>query len=186
MTIRTHAIPSAAVISVLMLAVGCNDAPGHAIPNRTSGTTSTTTTNTVSSTAQAESSSLSNLNSCDLLDRAMQGKDFPPGIRDDIGSDNSCQTNKKQEASYSLTILTDAPMEDWPIDPTNSHEGSINKRDAIQEKKENPPGCAIAMKVSDDSFVYVMVTRMNGTPSDSCELITNLAEKVEPMLPDGE
>src|SRR5699024_11517707 len=70
--------------------------------------------------------------------------------------------------------------------PIYSHEGSINKRDAIQEKKENPPGCAIAMKVSDDSFVYVMVTRMNGTPSDSCELITNLAEKVEPMLPDGE
>lgn len=185
MNIRTHVVLPVAILSVVSLSTACtNNVKGSATP--TGELRTTTTSNLTDDTPTTGDSSLDDMDSCDILDKAIQGKDFPPGKRDDVGSDNSCQTVKPQMASYSLTIFTDASLQDWPLDTHNSHEGSINDRYAIQEEKKDPPGCAVAIEVSENSFVDVMVTRTTGDTDKSCDLVTDLAEKVEPMLPGGE
>lgn len=113
----------------------------------------------------------------------MQGKDFPAGEPDNYGSDNGCQTNNPDIASYSLDLITDASLSDW-ANENIAHRGSIEGRTAVRQP-QGDDGCAVAMKVSSQAIASVGVTADPDT-DEACNMVTEIAKKVEPMLPGGE
>jgi|SRR5699024_3913899 len=149
-----------------------------------SPTATSTTSESRMTDPTSESKPLASLDSCTLLDKALDGRDFPDGERVDISSENGCQTNKPQVASYSLNLISGATLSQW-ADADNAHKGSINERSAIQEPSEETAGCAVAMKISSDAIASVGVSRSNGSTDKACDLVTEVAETIEPMLPGG-
>jgi len=169
----------ATLTGVSILTASCNPTP-EGSPSATA--TSPSNSTSIESTPTTET--FAEIDSCFILDRAMQGKGFPSGESDDIGSDNGCQTNKPQVASYSLDLITNAGLSQW-ADTAKAHKGSINGRDAVQEPYDDSVGCAVAMEISSNAIASVGISRSNGTVEEACDRVTEVAETVETMLPDG-
>lgn len=139
------------------------------------------------STSSQKKNPFASIQSCDLLDKAMQSKDFPPGEPDTIGSENGCQTNKPQVASYRLDLVAGKSLKDFGSDPSNLHDGTVNGRESVQKRGglDTEGACDIAMKVPPKSLAIAGITRTNGSTAKACDLATDLAKKIEPMLPGG-
>lgn len=168
---------SIAAITIASLNGCTNSEAGTPSPShRTAATTHTTEVG-------SQADPYGHLDSCDLLDKALDDKDFPPGERVDIESDNGCQAHNPDIAAISLNLTTDATLSRW-ADEELAHRGSIHGRTAVQEP-EGDDGCAVAMKVSSQAIASVGATTDVDT-DEACDMVTEVAKKVEPMLPGGE
>lgn len=181
----TVAITAAPLAAVAALLAGCSDAPaGEAMPTGNAGSSISTSS---SSAGNNHATPFAGMQACDLLDKALQSKELPPGEPDDIGSENGCQTNKPQVVSYRLDLMAEASLKKWGNDPNNLHDGQINGRPAVQEReiKGVEGSCGIAMKVPPKSVASVGIVGPNDNTKESCNLVTKVAEKIEAMLPGG-
>ncbi len=68
--------------------------------------------------------------------------------------------------------------------PSQASEGKVNGRPAVMEREpENSPGqCDVWLEVKPNSRAFVLLASGSDT-AKACELVKDVAAKVEPLLP---
>ncbi|WP_317493954.1 DUF3558 family protein [Haloechinothrix sp. LS1_15] len=161
-----------------LLIVGCGQETGTADPE--------STPTAAGADGSERESDLFALDPCDLLETALEGQDFEPGERPDTRSDRACNVDKPG------SIQTTLEFQDGPFDVLDGEvfEGVVNDRPArlFREPIEGASDgfCGVSVKVEDSQRALVFVTRIDRDTDEACDFAEELAEQVEPQLPDWE
>ncbi|MDV6012311.1 DUF3558 domain-containing protein [Haloechinothrix sp. LS1_15] len=126
------------------------------------------------------------LDSCEILDVALEGEGFDPGEPPDVRSDRSCRSRKLGDVSVTVE-LGETPFD---LLEGEVYEGTVNGRDArmaINPIEGASDGhCGISMKVDESERALVLVTQSNRDTDEACDYAERIAERVEVQLPGGE
>lgn len=135
-----------------------------------------------SSSAQADP--FAGMKACDVLNQVLQGTGMPPGEPERYGGDNGCQSNKPQEAAISLYLVPDRNYDDLNDSLETQHRGDVSGRPSIMIKGQQRGGCDISMQVAGGSRAIIGVMRSVGTTEQACQMVEELAAKIDPLLPE--
>lgn len=175
--------------SVLLLIGGCSDTSAGQ-PNTTESAATSSKLHDKSSsprTSHAENP-FKGMVACDVFDKAldqMDERDFPDGEYDNSGGENGCRSTIPQDVSTGLTLQPGGTLEDFVDDPTKAYDGDIKGRRAVEERGEYDDGdCMLAMAVGPNDRAFISVSSGTMSPDEGCDLVEDIARKVEPLLPD--
>lgn len=176
-------VTATAGLIILAAVSGCaNPTRGTAQPVSSSGVSTAPT-----KPSDASITVFGNLTACEVLDKALEGQGFPPGMADNKGGDNGCRTNKAQFGTASVDLQPDQGIDQLRGDPTQIRSILINDRRAAEDRGVIgvSGGCAIAIEVTKTSRALVVAVLSTGTKDESCAFVTDVAKKIEPQLPKG-
>jgi hypothetical protein len=88
------------------------------------------------------------LESCTVLDKALQGQGFPPAAVNTVGGDNGCGTDKVQYGGVTLVLQPNLGIRDLNADKTKQRAGDVHGRPSIVTRNAIGAGrqCDIAWK----------------------------------------
>ncbi|UJW28689.1 DUF3558 domain-containing protein [Saccharothrix sp. AJ9571] len=168
------------VVSALIVLAGCSsEQGGQAQPVLTPPEVP------ASSEVAASPQGFGDLKACAVLDTALQGRGFPPGEADNIGSTNGCGASKFGSAT-SLNLDDRQGVDDLDADPGKVHDGKINGRRIrqVQEIDGDEATCLILLEVTAKSRAMVSVTLgTQGSTDQACKDVFSVAQAAEPQLP---
>lgn len=175
----------------MLVVAGCSGtSAGDPNPAETNATSASTSSTGKSSTSANEDPQdpFKGLVACDLLDEAldqMDDWDFPSGEYDDSGGDNGCGSSIPQEASVGLTLQPGGTLDEFGDDPAKLYDGDIKGRAAVEQRDGYDEGsCSLVMAVGSNNRALVSIVSSKRTRSEACNVLENIARKVEPLLPD--
>lgn len=168
----------------LVLLASCTDLrPGT--PSPVVESTGTASATPPSGTSDSSIGAFGELKACDVLNRALNGQDFPPGEPSTIGSGNGCQS-PKSGLFVALDLDDKQGIEDLRAPDSKKFDAKVNGRVAIQLKDAMNVGngCQLAMKVATKARAMVTVSTGGAkTVDETCEIAGTIAVAVEPQLP---
>ncbi|MFI6030766.1 DUF3558 family protein [Amycolatopsis magusensis] len=168
------------MVSALAFLAGCTSGQGgQAQP------VSTPQDAPASSEITASPQGLHGLKACAVLDKALQGRDFPPGEADNVGSANGCSASKFGSAT-SLNLDDRQGIDDLDADPAKAHDGKINGRPIrqVREIDGDEATCLVLLEVTAKVRAMVSVTLgTQGSTEQACSDAFSIAQAVEPQLP---
>lgn len=140
------------------------------------------------STSQTSQNPFTGIQSCKLLNKALDDFDFPEGARDDTAGPNGCQAQKVDYGVVGFSLQSGGTLADYPNDPSHAHRGDINGRSSIIESEGigAEGACGVAMEVPPQSRAIIEVTLQTGSTDEACDFVKEVGESIEPMLPNGE
>lgn len=182
-----------------LLLMGCDETGG--IPS-----TNPTQPAATSQTAPAGPGDVfAGLDECDVLDTALEGEGFEPGVMNDkfksittcdaekLGDEpctaDSCKHDTFVDVGVSLAFQPRA-FDEMDLDTARTHAGDVNGREAvmIKDPAEREFGlkgaCMIIMKVGASHYALVVGGLTDERDADKdCKIIEPIAKRVEPQLP---
>ncbi|PXY34947.1 hypothetical protein BAY59_05555 [Prauserella coralliicola] len=176
--------------AALVLLAGCaTDEPGSAEPMGETPTSQPQSSSSSSTSSQDDDgTSASSLDPCTLLtkDDISSVATFEDAKETEMGGARGCDFYPVRTDASDLPSIGVAVRESQSVDSVNDeglgiNTGDLNGRDLAQVP--TPGGCIIAMAVGDSSRVDVTVTGLD--TEKSCDLAGQVAEIVEPKLPEG-
>lgn len=180
---EVSALVALATAVVVASVSSCSESSGRALPTANHPSSQATT---ATGTPKTQANPFTGFKACELLDKAMAGMGFPPSEVSIAGSNNGCQTSKPQVATYALYLQPSYPLGKFGDNPSKLHDGQINGRNAVlrRENGGSDGACDIAMAVPPADTAIVGL-QYNGSTDKACDLVKQLAKKIEPMLPGG-
>ncbi|MBA0124193.1 DUF3558 family protein [Haloechinothrix sp. YIM 98757] len=127
------------------------------------------------------------LAACDLLDDILDDEDFPPGEKSSAGGKNACQSTKQGFGSVSVNLQAEYQYDEFTYDSDKIFPGEVNQRRAVQIRDALDAGrsCDVSMEIEPDSRAIVGANMRHGDTDDACGFVEELAERLEPLLPEG-
>lgn len=140
------------------------------------------------STSQTSQNPFTGIQSCKLLNEALNDFDFPEGERNDTAGPDGCQAQKLDYGVVGFSLQSGGTLADYPNDPSRAHRGNINGRPSIIESEGigADGACGVAMEVPPQSRAIIEVTLQTGSTDEACDFVKDVGESIEPMLPNGE
>lgn len=141
------------------------------------------------------------LDECEVLDAALDGEGFEPGKLDEefksitfcnatkLGDEpctaDSCEYDRMGVADVGMGFQSHA-LDELEVDKSKTHKGDVNGRDALLIK--NPSGtregaCMVLIDVGESDYALTLVTLENRNTNEACDLVEQVAKRVEPQLP---
>jgi len=173
-------------VAVAFAVAGCTD---------TNAGQPTTTSTSTSSAGKSGSSTHGNstdpfegMVACDVFDKAldkMDDWDFPEGKYDSSGGDNGCGSTIPQKFSTGLTLQPGGTLEEFGDDPSKLYDGDIKGRTVVEKRDGYQKGsCMLAMAVGENDRALLSISTSSMSRDEGCDLLEDIARKVEPLLPD--
>lgn len=154
---------------------------GQANPSSTDSTPST-------STAADPANPFAGVDACTILDQALAGQGFPPGVPAVAAAEHSCRTSKPTSGDtpgidLGLVLQAGGNYRDNVNNPDKASDGKVNGRPAIEEQEplRAKGQCAIRFQVRDSRALFSLT--FGSDTAAACKKIEELAPKVEPLLP---
>jgi|GEM_PF-3169850 len=178
----------AATMGMLLLAGGCSDTSTGTPNTATSVAPSTTSHGDPGPSMPSGSDNpFEGMVACDVLDTALdklEDWDFPDGEYDKSGGPNGCGSTIPQKVSVGLTLQPGGTLDDFVDDPTKAYDGDIKGRPAVEERDGYEKGsCMLAMAVGPNDRAFLSVASADMSRDEGCNLVEDIARKVEPLLP---
>lgn len=145
---------------------------------------------------------LSELDECDVLDAALEGEGYEPGrlhdrfktidfcnatkLGDETCTADNCEYDRMGVADVGLGFQHRA-FDELDLDTSKTHKGDVNGRDALLIK--NPAeewgegACMVLINVGKSDYAVTVVTLENRNTEQACDLVEQVAKRVEPQLP---
>lgn len=164
-------------IAAVVAMTGCyTTTMGNA--SKASEPTSTGTTGAVNSNP------FGTLKACQVLDQLLAGQGFDPG--DNQNARNECTTSKIDFGAYSIALDPTRDLTDFEATNAGATQTVVNGRKAMQVKPTRGM-CVYALEVGQNALALVLANMADPRQgSQSCPSAKQLAEKLEPLLPQNQ